>query len=69
VVENYPVDEVTEREDGWIRVRLAVSARPWLERLLVRLGDGVRVLTADDPAHETAGRDAAQRILARYRAG
>ena len=46
---------------------MAVTATPWLERLLVRLGDGARVVAADDPAHETAGRDAARRILARYR--
>ena len=69
VAETYPMDEVAEAEGGWLRVRMAVTATPWLERLLVRLGDGVRVLTADDPAHGTAGRDAAQRILARYRAG
>ncbi len=69
VAETYPMDEVAEADGGWLRVRMAVTATPWLERLLVRLGDGVRVVTADDPAHETAGRDAAQRILARYRAG
>ena len=29
--------------DGWTRVRLPVSAVPWLERLVVRLGPAVRV--------------------------
>jgi proteasome accessory factor C len=67
VVENYPVDEVTEREDGWIRVRLAVSARPWLERLLVRLGPDAVVVDADEPELATAGAGVARRILARYR--
>jgi proteasome accessory factor C len=69
VAETYPVDEVVELDGGWLRVRMAIAATPWLERLLVRLGDGVRVVAADDPAHGTAGRDAARRILARYRAG
>ena len=38
VVETYPVDEVSELDGGWLRVRLAVAATPWLERLLVRSG-------------------------------
>lgn len=67
VVETYPVDEVTDLTDGWRRVRLAVSATPWLERLLVRLGPDARVVGADDPALVDAGRRAARRILARYR--
>jgi proteasome accessory factor C len=67
VAETYPVDEVGPAEDGWLRLRLAVTATPWLERLLVRLGDDARVVEADDPALVDAGARAAQRILARYR--
>jgi proteasome accessory factor C len=66
VVETYPVDEVREQADGRLLVRLAVSATPWLERLLVRLGPGARVVEADDPALRDAGRDAARRLLRRY---
>jgi proteasome accessory factor C len=66
VVETYPVDEVSEVGDGRLRIRLAVAATPWLERLLVRLGGEARVVEADDPAFFTAGRAAAERILARY---
>jgi len=69
VAETYPVDEVIEADRGWLRVRMAVTATPWLERLLIRLGGDVRVVAADDPAHEAAGRDAARRILARYSGG
>lgn len=67
VAETYPVDEVVEVEGGRLRVRLAVTATPWLERLLVRLGDTARVVEADDPSLRDAGARAAQRILARYR--
>jgi predicted DNA-binding transcriptional regulator YafY len=66
VVETYPVDEVREQADGRLLVRLAVSATPWLERLLMRLGPGARVVEADDPALRDAGRDAARRLLRRY---
>jgi proteasome accessory factor C len=66
VIETYAVDEVDEVADGWLRVRLPVTATPWLERLLVRLGDDARLLATDDPALEDAGPVAARRILARY---
>ncbi|HEX6424768.1 MAG TPA: WYL domain-containing protein [Acidimicrobiales bacterium] len=69
VVETYPVDSVDVRDDGWLRVRLPVTATPWLERLLVRLGDGARVVEADDDTLVGAGARAAWRILARYRIG
>jgi hypothetical protein len=48
-------------------VRLWVSATPWLARLLVRLGPDVRVVDADVPGLTDAGRNAARRILGRYR--
>lgn len=70
VVETYPVDDVQPAPggpDGWLRVRLWVSATPWLERLLVRLGPDVRVVDADVAELIDAGRDAARRILGRYR--
>jgi proteasome accessory factor C len=69
VAETYPVDDVSDTEHGWLRVRVAVTATPWLERLLVRLGDDARVVEADQPAHENAGPVAARRILSRYGAG
>src|SRR5262245_9586548 len=67
VAETYPVDEVTPIGDGWQRLRLPVTAAPWLERLLVRLGPDARVVAADDPGLLDAGPRAAARILARYR--
>jgi proteasome accessory factor C len=66
MIEHYPVIEVEELDDGWARVSLAVSATPWLERLLLRLGRDVRPV--DGPADLLAcGRGAAQRVLERYR--
>lgn len=69
VAETYPVDEVTQLDDGRLRLRLGVTARPWLERLLVRLGADTRVVEADDPELIEAGPQAARRILTRYRTG
>jgi proteasome accessory factor C len=69
VVETYPVEKMVERPDGGVEARLAVASRAWLERLLLRLGNEVQVIDADDPELATAGADAARRVLARYRAG
>jgi proteasome accessory factor C len=65
VVGQYPVEEVDERPDGSLRVTLAIAARPWLERLLLRLGPDARVVEAP-PALAGAGAAAARRVLERY---
>jgi proteasome accessory factor C len=69
VVDTYPIDDVEPSDDGWMRVRLWVSAQPWLERLLVRLGPEARLVEADAPIPPDVGRRAAARILERYRGG
>ena len=66
VIETYPVEAVAPAAHGWLRVRLWVSATPWLERLLVRLGPDARVVDAEAPELVHAGDRAARRILARY---
>lgn len=68
VIETYPVEEVQEESGGAIRVTLAISALPWLERLLLSLGPlATLVEPLDDPELADARRCAASRILARYR--
>jgi proteasome accessory factor C len=62
VVEQYPVEAVEERPDGRSVVRLRVSERAWLERLLLRIGPAARVVEGA----EDAAREAAERVLARY---
>ena len=64
VVEQYPAESVEELDGGRVRVKLAVSERAWLERLLLRLGRQATVVEGDG----AAGRDAACRLLARYSA-
>ena len=65
VRETYPVEDVEVRDDGSSLVTLAVSAAPWLDRLLVSLGAEARVV--DGPPDLADGaRRAATRILARY---
>lgn len=66
VVEQYPVEQVEQLGGGRVRVRLAVVARPWLERLLVRLGPDATVVDAP-PSLEDVAAGAARRILDRYR--
>ena len=65
VASYYPVESVEDQPGGRLRVTLAVSAEPWLERLLVSLGPHGQVV--DAPAELAgAGDRAAARILARY---
>ena len=64
VIETYPVRDVEPAGSGW-HVTLDVLGAPWLERLLLRLGPSASVI---DPAEDRhVGRDAARRLLARYR--
>jgi proteasome accessory factor C len=62
VAEQYPTEAVEDLGEGRLRVTLAVSERPWLERLLLRLGPAARVVHGDPDV----GREAACRVLARY---
>ena len=67
VAEQYPVETSKEMRGGKLRVTLAVSERAWLERLLLRTGSDARVIKASDQTLVDAGRDAACRLLQRYR--
>ena len=64
VAEQYPHEGTEELPDDRLRVRLRVSERAWLERLLLRVGRHGRV--AEGEGH--LGAEAAARVLARYRA-
>lgn len=61
----YPMVSTEPLSDGRLRVTLAVSARPWLERLLLRLGDDVKIVHADDTLIGARG-SGARRVLERY---
>lgn len=65
LTEQYPHDSAIELDGGILRVTLAVTARPWLERLLVTLGPAATVVEAPEQFADAAS-DAATRILARY---
>ncbi len=62
VVEQYPVEQVTELDGGRLRVTLVASQPAWLDRLLLRLGPQATVVGGD--GGRVAG--AARRLLARY---
>lgn len=63
IVDQYPADSHDVEDDGSVTVTLRISADQWLDRLLLRLGTAARV--SDDVAARR--RQAAQRVLARYR--
>lgn len=67
VVEQYPTESVEALDDGRLRVVMAVTAVPWLERLLLRLGPDARIAAADAPLDDDLAAAAAARVLARYR--
>lgn len=66
VVSAYPYDEAERLDGGRWRVRLPVTTRTWLERLLVRMGPDTRVVDATEGYGPEVGRRAAIRVLARY---
>ncbi len=68
VAEAFPVDSVEPLDDGRQRVVLAVSATPWLERLLLRLGASAEVESQDPRLPPDLAASAAARVLARYQA-
>jgi hypothetical protein len=66
VITQYPVETVEPLDGGRSRVRLAIATRPWLERLLLRLGNTAKVVDSS-PGLDDVGREAARRLLVRYR--
>ena len=66
VAEQYP-NRGTEEIDGGLRVVLPVTADRWLERLLLRLGPGARIVEAPEGQGDDLRSAAAARILTRYR--
>jgi len=62
----YPVERVEDLPDGGWRVTLPVSAVPWLERLLLRVGPGGRIVATEGEVALDLAATAARRVLARY---
>lgn len=62
LVDQYPHEEVTDSGDGNVKVSLRASSTAWLERLLLRGGPAVTVVSGADGTRQAAAR----RILARY---
>ena len=66
VIDTYPTESIVERSDGLIDVTIAVTARPWLERLLLRLGPDATVVDVDGRIAPDITAQAARRVLERY---
>lgn len=67
VPQAYPAESVEELDDGSLRVVLAITALPWLERLLIRLGPLATVEATTGGVPTDLARVAARRVLDRYR--
>ena len=68
IVDAVPTESVTTDADGRIRVVLRVTAEPWLQRLLLRLGPTVEASDVDTGEDlRPLGATAARRVLRRYR--
>jgi len=65
VAETYPVEVLGDAPGGGLRVAAALAGTRWLERLLVRVGPGARVV--EPPELAGLGAAAAARVLAVYR--
>jgi proteasome accessory factor C len=64
VIEEYPVDSMTELPGGAVEARFAVVSERWLERVVLRAGADANVV---EPARwRDLGKRAAARVLARY---
>jgi proteasome accessory factor C len=66
VADAYPVESAEEVGDGRLRVSLAVSATPWLERLLLQLGPDAELVSTTGALSDRLAETAAERVLARY---
>ena len=62
IAERYPNEGVIDRGDGNVRVRIRVSSKAWLERLLLRAGPEATVVSGAKGVLPAA----AQRVLAVY---
>lgn len=68
VAEAHPVIEAVPGADGHLQVTLAVAGRPWLERLLLRIGPEVKVVALDaELGSPDVVASTAARVLGRYR--
>jgi len=63
----YPHEEREVLDDGSVRVRLAVTATSWLERILLQLGPHATLIAGESDLGSEIAAGAARRILARYR--
>ena len=64
VIETYPCRRVVENNDGSYTVEMVVANEHWLGRLLLRVGEGVRVQSPDEWVDLRAR--TAQSVLSRY---
>lgn len=62
IAERYPNEGVQDRGSGVLRVTVRASSKAWLERLLLRAGPDVKVVSGAEGVVEAA----AGRLLARY---
>ena len=67
VIDAYPCEAVSTDSQGRVTATMVVTALPWLERLLVRLGPSATMIDVTElPEAQDLAATAARRILDRY---
>lgn len=68
IIDAIPTESVQELPDGRLEIELRVTAEPWLQRLLLRLGPDALALDAESGSDlSSIGSVAAAKVLERYR--
>ena len=67
ILSTYPIQEVSQSEDGSIEVKLLVTGIAWLQRLLIRLSPETVILEAPDHIPLDLAKRTAQAISGRYK--
>ena len=60
----YPYLSRVDNKDGSVDLKISITSKHWLGRLLLRAGDGVKVLKPVD--YKNLASQTAQNVLARY---
>jgi len=66
VLESYPYENIVHNDDRTVDITLVISAVPWFERLLIKLGDSAKIVSKDASDTNELAFKAASRVLAVY---
>ncbi|MFM9070048.1 MAG: WYL domain-containing protein, partial [Acidimicrobiaceae bacterium] len=65
IVESYPYVSRVDNKDGSVDLTMSITSKHWLGRLLLRAGNGVKVLKPVE--YKQLASETAQNVLSRYK--